>query len=286
MAAPSLVLVTGSSGELGAAIARQLRAAGTDVIGLDARPGPLTRIVADVRDARAVRLAAAGAGAVIHTAALHAPQVRARTKRDFIEVNVAGTQAVLDAAADAGLDRVVFSSTTSVYGHALEPRGDAAVWVDETLRPEPRDIYDVTKLAAEELCALFTRGTGTPTTCLRISRFSFEDGAALAVPYCLHRAVNVDDAARAHLLALSATSVGHAILNVSSASPFRPEDTPELLGRADVVLERRAPALAALLRRHAHPLPKRIERVYAIDRARAELGYEPRHGIPELLAAA
>lgn len=280
------VLVTGSSGRLGGAIALQLRAAGAEVVGLDARPGPQTTIVADVREERALRIAMRGTDAAIHTASLHAPHVRARSKRDFVEVNVVGTQVLLAAAADAGIERVVFSSTTSVYGRALEPRGDAAVWVDERLRPEARDIYDVSKLAAEQLCALLTRETGIPTTCLRVSRFSFEDAPALAVQYCLHRAVNVDDAARAHVLALSAPLPGHTILNVSGASPFRPEDTPELLGSADAVLERRAPELAALLRRHGHALPKLIERVYAIDRARAALGYEPSHGIPELLAAA
>jgi UDP-glucose 4-epimerase len=278
------VLVTGSSGALGSAVASLL--AGHDVVGLDALPGPRTTVVADLRDERAVRSAVAGAAAVVHTASLHAPHVPLRSKRDFIDVNGAGTQTALDAAAEAGVSQVVYSSTTSVYGHALEPRGDAAVWVDEALTPEPRDIYDVTKLAAEALCRLLTSETGMPTTCLRVSRFSFEDRPDLAVPYCLHRAVNVTDAARAHVLALRHPGAGHRVLNVSGASPFRREDTPELLDHADAVLRRRAPALAALLVRHGRALPTRVARVYAIDRARADLGYEPQHGVAELLAAA
>jgi len=278
------ILVTGSSGALGSAVASLLTE--DDAVGLDVRPGPHTTVVADLRDERAVRSAVAGAAAVVHTASLHAPHVPRHTKREFVDVNVAGTQTVLDAAAWAGVSHVVYSSTTSVYGHALEPRGDAAVWVDEALTPEPRDIYDVTKLAAEELCGLLTSETGISTSCLRVSRFSFEDRPVLAVPYCLHRAVNVTDAARAHVLALSGPNRGHRLLNVSGASPFRREDTPELLHHADVVLRRRAPTLAALLTRHGRPLPKRVARVYAIDRARADLGYEPQHGVAELLAAA
>jgi nucleoside-diphosphate-sugar epimerase len=277
------VVITGSSGQLGGAVARQVRAAGAEVVGLDARPGPHTTVVGDLRDAALVRRALAGADAVIHTASLHAPHVPVRSKQEFVDVNVTGTQTVLDAAAAGGARRVVYSSTTSVYGHALEPR-DAAVWVDEALVPQPRDIYDVTKLAAERLCALLTAEAGIPTICLRVSRFSFETAPQLAVPYCLHRGVHVGDAARAHVLALTRPAAGHTVLNVSGASPFRRGDARGLLDDAPSILIRRAPALAAALRRHGHPLPQRIERVYAIDRAIAQLGYRPRHGVVQLLA--
>ena len=277
------MVVTGSSGQLGATVVTQLRAARLEALGIDARAGPRTDVVADVRDGEAMRAAQRGATAVIHTASLHGPHVGARSKQDFIDVNVAGTQTLLDAAREAGVRRVVFSSTTSVYGHALEPEGDAAVWVDEALVPRPRDIYDVTKLAAERLCELFTAETGVPTACLRVSRFSFDTIPQLEVPYCLHRAVNVGDAARAHLLALKRPGRGHAVLNVSGASPFRREDAPELLRDAAAVLRRRDPRLAAAMLRHGHPLPRRIERVYAIGRAADALGYRPRHGVIDLI---
>jgi UDP-glucose 4-epimerase len=277
------VVVTGSSGHLGRTLVAALREDGVDVVGIDSLPGPETTVVADIRDERAVGRAMRGAHGLVHAASLHAPHVPTRSKRDFVEVNVTGTQVVLDAARDAGVCSVVYSSTTSVYGHALEPR-DAAVWVDEELEPRPRDIYDVTKLAAERLCELFAGETGVPTTSLRVSRFSFETAPGLAVSYCLHRAVNVGDAARAHVLALARRGGAPLVLNVSGASPFRREDAAELLHDAGTVLRRRAPELAQALRRAGHPLPRRIDRVYAIDRARAELGYRPRHGVAELLA--
>ncbi|HEX7300384.1 MAG TPA: NAD(P)-dependent oxidoreductase [Solirubrobacteraceae bacterium] len=175
------VVVTGSAGHLGSTVVAALRQGGVEGVGVDVRSGSQTAIVADVRDARSMRRALHGASAVIHTAALHAPHVPLHSKREFIDVNATGTQIVLDAAAEASVGRVVYSSTTSVYGHALEP-GDAAVWVDEDLMPRPRDIYDVTKLAAERLCELFTSETGIPTTCLRVSRFSFDTAPGLAVP--------------------------------------------------------------------------------------------------------
>jgi len=277
------VAVTGSSGHLGSTIVATLRDDGIEAIGIDSRPGTQTSVVADVRDADAMRAAVRGVSRLIHAASLHAPHLPVRSKAEFIDVNVTGAQVVLDAGREARVESVVYSSTTSVYGHALEPR-DAAVWVDEELEPRPRDIYDVTKLAAERLCELFAGETGVPTTSLRVSRFSFGTAPGLAVPYCLHRAVNVGDAARAHLLALERCERGHLVLNVSGASPFQREDVGELLRDADAVLRRRAPHIAAAMRRGGHPLPQRIERVYAIDRARAALGYEPRHGVAELLA--
>jgi UDP-glucose 4-epimerase len=276
------VVVTGSSGHLGATVVAALRARGVDGIGVDARPGGDTAVVADIRDESAMRAVLRGASAVVHTASLHAPHVPLRSEREFVDVNVTGTEVVLDAAAAAQVEHVVFSSTTSVYGHALEP-GDAAVWVDEDLVPRPRDIYDVTKLAAERLCRRFSADTGIPATSLRVSRFSFDTAPELAVPYCLHRGVNVEDAARAHLLALARRDGAHCVLNVSGASPFRREDVRELLCDAASVLRRRDPALAEALRREGHPLPRRIERVYAIDRASAALGYRPRHGVADLL---
>jgi UDP-glucose 4-epimerase len=277
------VVVTGSSGHLGSTVVAALEDDGVQAIGLDAVAGPRTAVVADVRDVRAVRDALRGATALIHAASLHAPHVPVRSKRDFIDVNVTGVQVMLDAARAAGVEGVVYSSTTSVYGHALAPR-DQAVWVDEQLEPRPRDIYDVTKLAAERLCELFATETGVPTTSLRVSRFSFDTAPELAVPYCLHRAVNVGDAAQAHLLALARRESGHLVLNVSGASPFERDDVGELLHDAAAVLRRRAPDIAASLERSGHALPRRIERVYAIDGARAALGYEPRHGVAELLA--
>ena len=277
------VVVTGSSGQLGGAVVRLLRRDGIEVVGLDRRPGPGTAVVGDLRDDRLLRGVVAGADGVIHTAALHAPHLSVAGKTEFVAVNVEGTQRLLDAAGAAGVGRLVFSSSTSVYGHALEP-ADAAVWVDEALVPQPRDVYDVTKLAAEQLCRLFGSETGAAVVCIRVSRFSFADAPHLAVPYCLHRAVHIEDAARAHQLALLRPIPGPTTVVVSAASPYRPEDLPELLTGADVVLRRRAPALAAAMTAAGVALPRRVDRVYAIDAAAAVLGYRPDHGVLELLS--
>lgn len=278
------VVVTGSSGHLGGVLVRLLSADGMDVVGLDRRPGPDTAVIGDLGDDRLLRAVVSGADGIVHAAGLHAPHLATAAKTEFLAVNVEGTQRLLDAAAAAGVGRVVLSSSTSVYGHALEP-ATTAVWVDEALVPRPRDVYDVTKLAAEQLCQLYGTETGAAVVCIRVSRFSFADAPQLAVPYCLHRAVHVEDAARAHRLALLRPVDGPTTLVVSGASPYRPEDLPELLTDADSVLRRRAPELAAAMAAAGSPLPRRVERVYAIDAATAVLGYRPRHGVLDLLAA-
>jgi nucleoside-diphosphate-sugar epimerase len=277
------VAVTGSSGQLGGTVVRLLRADGVEVVGLDRRRGPGTTVVGDLRDDRLLRRVVSTVDGIVHTAGLHAPHLATAAKTEFVAVNVEGTQRLLDAAAAAGVGRVVLSSSTSVYGHALEPR-DAAVWVDEALVPRPRDVYDVTKLAAEQLCRLFGTETGAAVVCIRVSRFSFADAPHLAVPYCLHRAVHVEDAARAHQLALLRPVPEPTTVVVSGASPYRSDDLPELLTHADAVLRRRAPELAAAMAAAGVPLPRRVERVYAIDAATAVLGYQPAHGVPELLS--
>jgi UDP-glucose 4-epimerase len=97
------ILVTGSSGHLGEALVRVLRAAGDDVVGLDLLPSPWTDVVAPVGDRGAVRDALAGAGAVVHTATLHEPHVGTHDRQAFVDTDVTGTPTVLEEAVAAGV---------------------------------------------------------------------------------------------------------------------------------------------------------------------------------------
>ncbi|MFC5248852.1 NAD-dependent epimerase/dehydratase family protein [Streptomyces nigrescens] len=196
-----LVAVTGSSGRVGAALAAALDAAGWVVRGVDRVPGRWTSVVGDLRD-RLVRLAALqSADVLVHTAALHAPHVGRLADDEFRAVNVGMTAGLLDDAAGLGARRVLYISSTSVYGHALVPT-DRAVWVDEQLTPLPRDIYDETKLAAEELVAACPISSVT----LRISR-CFPEPLPVRVRHLLHRAVDVADVAAAGVLAVTHSTV-------------------------------------------------------------------------------
>jgi UDP-glucose 4-epimerase len=275
------VLVTGSSGQLGAEVARQFASTET-VIGLDVLPGAWTTQVGDVTDADLIADLMRGIAVVIHSASLHAPHVGQRSMQDFIDTNITGTLRLLEAASAAGVRRFVYTSTTSVYGSSLVPDAQAAVWVTEDLTPRPRDIYDVTKLAAEELCRLVARDRSLPTICLRVSRF-FEQAPDLMAAYRLYRGGDARDIAAAHVLAARKQDIEFDIFNISARSPFQREDARDLLTNAPAVIRRYYPDAAEVFRAHGWTLPQSVDRVYVTEKAERLLAYAPQHNFAELL---
>jgi len=144
------VLVTGSAGHLGEALVRRLQAEGRDVRGLDIKPSAHTHAVGSIHDEVFVRDAMSGVVQVIHSATLHKPHVATHSKREFVDTNVGGTVALLEAAVAHGVRSFVFTSTTSAFGAALSPApGEPAAWIDEDVAPVPKNIYGATKIAAE-----------------------------------------------------------------------------------------------------------------------------------------
>ncbi|MCO7195775.1 NAD(P)-dependent oxidoreductase, partial [Pseudonocardia sp. McavD-2-B] len=254
------VLVTGSSGHLGEALVRTLAGDGVPVVGLDRRPSPWTAVVASLTDRDALRSALRGVSHVLHTATLHKPHVGSHSRQEFVGTNVSGTLAVLEESAAAGVRGVVFTSSTSAFGRALTPvPGGPATWIDETVVPRVRNVYGATKTAAEDLCELAALDPGLPVVVLRTSRFfpeaddrdevraAHDDTTLKLVEFC-HRRVDVADVVSAHLAAARrAPGLGFARYVVSAPPPFHRSDLAELGRDPAAVLERRAPALAALL---------------------------------------
>lgn len=273
------VLVTGSSGRIGGAISARL-ALRHQVVGLDQRPGPLTSVVGDICDSRLLAATCAGVDAVLHTASLHAPDLGIRSTEDFRHTNVEGTRRLLAACGEAGISRFVYTSTTSLYGHALVPAGMEAVWVTEELQPQPRDIYDETKLAAEEVCAEAARG-GMTCVSLRMSR-CFSEHPRLVAIYRLYRGVDAADVAQAHELALAPGLAGFEIFNVSAHSPFAVTDCEGLLSAAGGIVLAHHPWAQSEFARRGWELPESIDRVYVVDKAIEGLGYRPDHDFGSL----
>ena len=266
------ILVTGAAGLIGSAVAAELRQT-HEVVGLDLRSGPQVDLPGDIRSAHSL----AGFDAVVHVAALHAPHVGSASGSEFRSVNVDATARLLDAALGAGVGRFVFTSSTSVYGHALEPADGLAAWIDERTEPRPRDIYDETKLAAEAL----VRAAGLAGAVLRMSRCFPEPLPDMAV-HRLHRGIDRRDVARAHALALDRGTP--AATYVISATPaFLPEDRRMLYSDAAAVVRARAPEVAAAFDREGWPLPRSLGRVYSPARAAAEIGFVPRHPAIDVL---
>jgi len=273
------ILVTGSSGRIGGAIAARLKLR-HQVTGLDVRPGPLTTEIADVEDTARLANLLPGTDAIVHTASLHVPDLAARSDEAFRAVNVDATRRLLQAAGSAGVGRFVYTSTTSLYGDAMLPAGGAAVWVDESLAPQPRDIYDETKLAAEDACRDAARA-GLACTSLRMSRCFPEEPRLVAI-YRLYRGVDAEDVAQAHELALDTVGGGFEVYNVSAPTPFVRADCRRLFEDAASVLLERFPWAEAEFGSRAWQLPRSIDRVYVVDKAIAGLGYRPRHDFASL----
>jgi len=284
------ILVTGSAGHLGEALALELAAGGHDIVGLDVLASRETSVVGSITDARLVARCLAGAHAVIHAATLHKPHVGSHDRRQFVDTNVTGTLTLLEAAVAAGVGRFVFTSTTSAFGRALEPPpGAPAAWIDEDVPARPRNIYGATKTAAEDLCELVHRDHGLPCLILRTSRFFPEgddrddvrggyDDLNVKVNELLYRRVDLADVVSAHLRALErAPELGFGRFIVSATSPFSRADLPALREHAPAVVARLFPDLEAVYGPRGWRMFPGIDRVYDNARARTRLGWAPRY---------
>ena len=293
------VLLTGSSGWLGRFLAPALRDAGHGVIGLDVAPGADTAIVGSVADRDLVDRVFADhrPDAVIHAAALHKPDIARYPTQAFVDVNVTGTLNLLEAATAHGASRFVFTSTTSLMiSQAIrDGGGERAAWIDETLAPlEPRNIYGVTKIAAEQLCRLHHHLHGLPVMILRTARFFPEeddthralDGENMKANELLHRRLTVEDAAEAHLAALDrAPALGFDTFILSAPTPFDRGDAAALKSDAATVIARYFPEAAALYAARGWSLPASIDRVYDAAHAADRLGFRCRTDFAAALQA-
>jgi len=290
--------VTGSAGHLGEALVRVLRERGHEVTGVDLKPSRYTTVVGSVADPAVARDCMTGVGAVLHAATLHKPHVGSHGKQEFVDTNVTGTLTLLEAAVAAGVGSFVFTSSTSAFGRALTPgAGEPAAWITEDVVPRPRNIYGVTKTAAEDLCELVHAEHGLPVIILRTSRFfpegdddddvrtAFPDANVKANEY-LYRRVDVADAADAHLLAMErAAGIGFGKYIISATTPFTRADLAGLRADAPAVVRRLFPDYEAAYARRGWRMFPSVGRVYVNARARADLGWTPRYDFRAVLDA-
>ena len=290
------VLVTGSAGHLGEALVRTLRDLKHEVVGLDILASPFTTQVGSISDRTFVRRCMKGMQNVFHAATLHKPHVATHSRQAFVDTNVTGTLNLLEEAVAAGVGAFVYTSTTSVFGDALiPPAGAPTAWITEDVTPIPKNIYGVTKAAAEDLCQLFHRNQRLPCIVLRTSRFfpeeddneevraAYSDDNLKANEY-LYRRVEIEDVVSAHLLALrSAPAIGFRKYIVSATTPFLPDDLAAL--RLDVprVVWHRVPGYEGEYQRRGWKMFSVVDRVYVNERARRELGWKPRYDFAHII---
>jgi UDP-glucose 4-epimerase len=284
------ILVTGSAGHLGEALMRYLESSKHEAVGLDIKSSPFTRHVGSLCERSLVRHCIKGAQVVVHAATLHKPHVATHTRQDFVDTNITGTLNLLEEAVLAGVRTFVLTSTTSTFGRALTPQpGAPAAWITEEVACLPKNIYGVTKIAAEHLCELFHHSSGLPCIVLRTSRFfpendddrnarrAYEDDN-LKVNEFLHRRVDIEDVVTAHMLAIErGPAIGFDRFIISATSPFARDDLQLLHTDAPAVVRRYFPSYEEEYERRGWRMSPVIGRVYVNERARTRLGWNPRY---------
>ncbi len=276
---------------------RTLRARKIAAVGLDVLASPFTDVVGSIVDRATVAASMSGVTAVLHAATLHKPHVASHARQAFVDVNVTGTLNLLEEARAQRVGTFIYTSTTSSFGDALTPpAGAPAAWITEDITPIPKNIYGVTKVAAEDLCQLFHRNHALPCLVLRTSRFFPEqddvpekrdafDGDNLKVNELLYRRVDIDDVVSAHLCALDvAGTLGFGRFIISATTPFTPEDAAGLGRDAPRVLEQRVPEFPAVYAARGWKMLPTLDRVYDNKHARRLLAWQPQYDFRRALA--
>jgi UDP-glucose 4-epimerase len=296
------VLVTGGAGFIGSNLVRALLARGDDVrvldnfstgnrVNLAGLAHDVELVEGDLRSYERVHNAVRGSEIVFHLGALGSVPRSVQDPLTSGAVNVEGTLNVLLAARDEGIRRVVFASSSSIYGNQPE------LPLRETMAPDPISPYGVAKLAAERYCVSFTRVYSSfETVVLRYFNVfgPHQDPRsqyAAVVPLFVTavaagREVTifddgdqsrdftyVDNVVAANLLAADAQGASGRIFNVSSGAPATVNELADTIGRLlDKPVERR----------YLAPRPGDLRDSWAdVSAARDALGFEPSVSLEE-----
>ncbi|KAI2955375.1 hypothetical protein CBS147323_9616 [Aspergillus niger] len=290
------VLVTGSAGHLGTALMLCLPSMGYNPFGIDILSSPTTTAVGSVCDRTFIASIFRNNPIkhVLHTATLHKPHICSHTKEEFISTNIAGTLILLEESSKFKdrIESFIFFSTTSAFGKALNPKpGFPAAWIDESVVPEPKNIYGVTKVAAEDMCALVQKESGMPVLVLRTSRFFPEEDddedrrtamsdENLKVLELAYRRCDIEDIVSASVCSMrKAKDIRWGKYIISAPPPFSNDgSTLDALDRNPAgVIAKAFPEVDAIFKKKGWKHLTRIDRVYDSSKAVKELGWIPRY---------
>jgi UDP-glucose 4-epimerase len=294
------ILVTGAAGFLGSALCHRLRALGRPTVAYDNLsrgrrsylPDDVEFVEGDIRDATRVRAAisASKPDCVIHLAAMHfIPHCDARPDETH-DVNVEGTQRVVEACRESSVRSFVFASTAAVYA----PTDRACV--EDATPLGPMEVYGRSKLAAEELVEAWHRETRIATTVVRLfNAVGRNETNPHVVPHIIESLQRSDviqlgntaprrdyidtrDVAEAIIAVAEDTSREFRVFNVGTGKAYSVQDILESLAR---ILGRTIETVQDPSRIRT---VDRMLLVADIRRIRAATGWQPRISFEETLA--
>lgn len=288
-------LVTGGAGFIGSHVVERLVTLGHQVRVLDdlsegrrenlaAVWNRIEFVEGDLRDPEIVRRAVRDMDYVLHQAALRSVPRSVEDPMTTTAVNVLGTVNLLQAAREAGVRRVVFASSSSVYGETSE------LPLRESQPPRPISPYAVSKLAGEQYCAVFTKLYGLETVSLRYfnvfgPRQDPRSEYAAVIPRFILAALRgepleihgdglqsrdftyVENVVEANLRAATQSGIAGEVFNIGCGQRY---SVLEVKGHLERILGRSLPA------RHTSPRKGDVRHTQAdMSKAEAMLGYRP-----------
>jgi nucleoside-diphosphate-sugar epimerase len=268
------VAVTGGSGKAGVAVVQDLRAHGFEVLNIDiaasSKPNDSTLIV-DLTNLGQTIEALSGFDAIVHLAAIPAPNVV--TDGETFRINTMSTYNVFSAAAQHGVERVVWASSETLIGLPFVREQPRYAPIDEDHPRLPEFHYALSKLVGEEIAVQISRWTNIPFTALRISNIMTESDYELFPSWwddATIRAWNLWGYVDARDVALA---VRHSLADTTQgAEAF-------LIAASDTCMTRPSSDLLAEVYPTV-PITRPItghETLLGIDKARTILGYQPQH---------
>lgn len=297
------ILVTGADGFIGSQLTELLLAQGFDVRAfvlynsfnswgwLDHAPAELKRdldvFAGDIRDPHGVREAMRGCDVVLHLAALIAIPYSYHSPDTYVDTNVKGTLNVVQAARDLGVERVVQTSTSEVYGTAQ------FVPITEDHPLQGQSPYSATKIGADQIALSFHRAFETPVSVIRpFNTYGPRQSARAVIPTVITQIANgkrtirlgslhptrdfsfVEDTARGFLAVAESDACVGEVVNVGSGFEISIGDTVRLIAEvmgAEIEIETD--------RQRIRPDKSEVERLFAdSSKARRLTGWEPRFG--------
>jgi len=282
------LLLTGSAGYLGQSLYKKLKSDGYDIFGIDQIATETTQFVGDISNRAFVAecLNNQPIDVIIHTATLHKPHVSIFSKQDFVNVNITGTLNLLEEAVLHNVKKFIFTSTTAVFGLAMIPTDkEGASWITEEVAPIPKNIYGVTKIAAENMCHLFSQQHKMNVIVLRTSRFFPEEDdedRGVSEENCkanelLYRRGDLRDMVDAHVLAVTKIDqFKFEIFIISAPTPFQREDRHLLWESPAKALVKYFPDFEKAYEKLNWKLLK-MDRVYVTEKAQKVLGFQAKY---------